>query len=393
MKRETLAMPLVESIREWGIVGAGGAGFPTHVKVAAKAQMVIVNAAECEPLLHKDQEIMANHTEDFLAGLEAVMDAVGAANGLIGIKEKHHELIEQLRAEVGPRVRVTPIADFYPAGDEITLIYETTGKVVKAGALPISQGVIVNNVETLLNVGRARPVITKFLNITGEVERPVTLEVPIGTSFADVLAYAGPKRADFALLVGGPMMGRLCDDIKEPVTKTTSALILLPPDHGLVQRYRVMQSPSQVRRIGKSACDQCTFCTELCPRALLGHPIQPHRAMRSLLFSPVDADTPETHTLFCCECNLCSFVSCPEGLFPGRVCGLNKRAAIAAGAKYEGMIDNTPHPLIGYRRTPSKKLKRMLDLNKFKDVGPRYMAVRLVRKYRRLPSRPSMNSW
>ena len=364
--------PIVSEIKEQGIVGAGGAGFPTHIKLAASASTVIVNAAECEPLIHKDKEIMTHHTAEFFSGLRRVMDAVSAKEGLIGIKGKHKKIIEILNDHAGDTIRVVPVGDFYPAGDEITLIYETTGKVVEAGKLPLSQGVIVNNVETLLNIGRRRPVTTTFITLGGEVEQKITVEVPIGVPIRTLIDYARPTIKDYAVLLGGPMMGRLATDLDEVTTKTSSAIIILPADHTLVRRMQTMGKPEAVRKIGKAACDQCIFCTALCPRYLLGHPIQPHKSMRALMFTPVDSSHAEAHALACCECNLCSMVSCPEGLYPGSVSVLAKRASGAAGLKLDGagFTSNGPHPLIKYRRTPTKKLKRMLDLDRFGDTGP-----------------------
>lgn len=363
---------IVSEIKEHGIVGAGGAGFPTHVKLASEADTIIVNAAECEPLIHKDKEILLHHTADFLSGLKKVMEAASAREGLIGIKGKHTRIIDHLNKHVGDGVRVVELGDFYPAGDEITLIYEATGKVVEAGKLPITQGVIVNNVETLLNIGRGKPVTTTFITLGGEVKNKVTVEVPIGLPIRTLIDYAQPVISDYAVLLGGPMMGRLTTDMDELTTKTSSAINILPEDHVLVQKMRMMGKPDTVRKIGKSACDQCVFCTALCPRHLLGHPIQPHKAMRALMFTPVDQTTPEMHAMACCECNLCTLVSCPEGLYPGSVSSLSKRQAMGAGVKFDSgeFAASGPHPLIKYRRTPTSKIKRALDLNRFGDAGP-----------------------
>lgn len=363
---------IVSQIKEHGIVGAGGAGFPTHVKLASQASTIIVNAAECEPLIHKDKEILLHHTADFLSGLRLVMEAASADTGLIGIKAKHTHLIEHLNKLVGEGVCVVPLGDFYPAGDEITLIYETTGKVVEAGKLPITQGIIVNNVETLLNIGRGKPVTTTFVTLGGDVENRVTVEVPIGLPLRTLIEYARPTISEYAVLLGGPMMGRLATDLGELTSKTSSAINILPKEHILVQRMQTMGKPETVRKIGKSACDQCVFCTALCPRYLLGHPIQPHKAMRSLMFTPTGESVAEMHAMACCECNLCTLVSCPEGLYPGSVSSLSKRFAGASGMKFDAAAfkPNGAHPLIKYRRTPTSKIKRVLDLNRFGDSGP-----------------------
>jgi Na+-translocating ferredoxin:NAD+ oxidoreductase RnfC subunit len=365
-------MDIVNQIKEKGIVGAGGAGFPTHVKLGSNAETIIVNAAECEPLLHKDKEILKLKTETFLSGLRILMKAVNAKKSIIGVKKKNTDLIKHLQPLIDETMELFSLRDFYPSGDEITLIYETTGRIIKAGSLPITEGIVVSNVETILNMGMNTPVLTKFLNVAGRVKRINSFEVPLGISYREIIDYAGPTLDHYSVLVGGPMMGKLIDNLDDVVTKTTSALIILPQDHILVTKYKTIDSPKQVHQIGKAACDQCTFCTELCPRYLLGHPIQPHLAMRSLVFSggPEVTNQADTHTLYCCECNLCSFIACPEGLYPGSVCGSAKRKLNATGVKYKGSISNQAHPLADYRRTPSKKLKRMLSLNQFKDEGP-----------------------
>lgn len=364
-------MDSAKRIQEMGVVGAGGAGFPTHIKVRSQANTVLVNAAECEPLLHKDKQLLIHKRETFFKGLTTVMNAVGARQGLIGIKAKHRSIIDRLQADLPVGVKIRPVEDFYPAGDEITLIRETTGKIIAPGALPISQGIIVMNVESLYNIGRERPVTSKFVNIAGCVENLHTLNVPIGISFRELLAYARPTIEQYAVIEGGPMMGSLVHDLDKTVTKTTAALIVMPQDHILVKKYADMASPKKVNAIGKAACDQCSFCTELCPRYLLGHPIQPHKAMRSLVFhrSEAPGQWHEPHTLFCCQCNLCSFVSCPEGLYPSQVCINKRKEAIAAKCTYDGKLAEGPHPMAEFRKTPSGKLKTMLDLKTFTDSG------------------------
>lgn len=361
-----------QDIKEKGVVGAGGAGFPCYVKVGSQAEIMLVNAAECEPLLHKDMEILLHETDTFLAGLFHAVALSGAKKIIIGIKKKHDQVISYLRTKIPDSVTLFPIRDFYPAGDEITLIYETTGKIVSPGELPITQGVIVNNVETLYNLGKPGPVITKFLTVGGEVEKPVSVDVPIGTPFSEVLKISRPKLESYEVVVGGPMMGMLVKNRNEPVTKTTGGLIVLPKEHILVQRMTTAASEKITNRIGKSSCDQCTFCSELCPRALLGHPIRPHKAMRNLLFTDggVQVDSASAHTLYCCECNLCSVAACPEGLYPSQACIFSKRAAMKEKIHFGGDTSGSVHPLIEYRRTPTKKIKERLDLGRFQDTGP-----------------------
>ena len=358
-------------IKEKGVVGAGGAGFPSYVKFSSEAEILIVNAAECEPLLHKDMEILLHRTDKFLQGLSIASKLTSAQKVIIGIKKKHGDVIRHLEPLLLENIELFQIRDYYPAGDEITLVYETTGRVVAPGQLPLTQNVIVCNVETLYNLAKTGPVTTKFLNIVGEVENPVSVEVPIGTPIGDVLKIARPKLDKFQLVVGGPMMGRLAESLEEPVTKITGGLIVLPEDHILAQQMMTGSLEKNVTRTAKAACDQCSFCTELCPRALLGHPIQPHMTMRNLIFAANSADvgSESTHTLYCCECNLCTTVACPEGLFPAQACTLSKRMVIKREIEFKGDLSGSVHPLVDYRRVPSKRIKERLDLLKFRDEG------------------------
>lgn len=365
-------MPTISDLKENGIVGAGGAGFPTYIKMGSTAEILLVNAAECEPLLHKDKEILSEYTENFFDGLGICRKLTNAKRCIIGIKKKYRELIQRIQACCSLENEIFPLEDFYPAGDEITLIYETTGRVVHAGNLPITQGVIVQNVETIFNIANRRPVTTKFLTVAGDVQNPATFEVHIGTAFKYLIDQANPLPQPFEVLVGGPMMGRLAESLDEPVTKTTGGLIVLPGNHELVLRYKTSDKSGQFTRIGKSACDQCAMCTDLCPRYLLGHPIQPHMTMRSVLFGNdiQKAEQVAAHNLFCCECNLCSLISCPEGLYPAQSCIQNKRKLIKNKQSDSSQAANKAHPLIAYRRTPMKRIMARLGLSGYKNEGP-----------------------
>jgi Na+-translocating ferredoxin:NAD+ oxidoreductase RnfC subunit len=300
---------MIDRLADNGVVGAGGGGFPTAVKLQSPVATVIVNAAECEPLLHKDKELLQHRLEPALAGLRTAMDRTSAREGVIGIKRSHPELIAHVASRAPRDVRVVALADSYPAGDELLLVHEVTGRVVPPGGLPRDVGATVVNVETLVNVGLDLPVTHKYLTVAGAVAAPVTLRVPVGTSVGEVIAAAGgATEVETSVLLGGVMMARLATGLDEPVTKTTGGVVVLPKSHPLVRRHA--QGPAEVARIGRSACDQCRFCTELCPRYLLGHPIEPHRAMLSLGFT-APGDRLIAGTLYCCECNLCSLYACP----------------------------------------------------------------------------------
>ncbi len=358
-----------ERLEELGIVGAGGGGFPASAKFRAQVSTLIANAAECEPLLHKDKELLLHHFEPFVRGMLSAMAMVGAREGVIGIKEKYHEIIDAIDRKVPGGIRVVPLPDVYPAGDEFILVHLVTGRVIPPGGLPKDVDAAVSNVETLMNIGLDRPVTHKYLTVAGAVKNPVTVRVPIGISIGEVLeAAGGPAVSDFGILLGGVMMARPAAGLDVPVTKTTGGIVVLPASHALIRRHNA--SWTQVQRIGRAACDQCRFCTEFCPRFLLGHPIEPHRAMQSLGFTS-GADSMVARTLYCCECNLCTLFSCPEDLDPKNVCAQSKPLARERGLTFKGSPESVqPHPMAEFRRVPMRRLIAKLGLGEFNNVGP-----------------------
>ncbi|HWI59873.1 MAG TPA: 4Fe-4S dicluster domain-containing protein, partial [Bacillota bacterium] len=322
-------MNLVEQVRQAGVIGAGGGGFPTHVKLAAKADTIIVNGAECEPLLHKDAVIMEEQAEALVQGLLLAKEAVGAKEAVVGIKAKKKHAIEAVeKASKGTGVRVHLLGDYYPAGDEYDLVHSVTGRLIPPAGLPIQVGVVVNNVETFVNIAAAaqgKPVTHKMLTIAGAVRSPVTLRVPLGISYRECIEAAGGlTTADPVLCLGGLMMGQTTQDLEAPVAKTTTGVVILPRTHPIIERKL---KPNQVKaRIGKSACDQCRYCTEFCPRFLLGYGVEPHQVMRSLAFTATGAEYWNQWAALCCSCGLCTLYACPEQLYPKEACDDAKSA-------------------------------------------------------------------
>jgi Na+-translocating ferredoxin:NAD+ oxidoreductase RnfC subunit len=361
--------PSLDRIDELGIVGAGGGGFPTAVKFKTQASLLIANAAECEPLLHKDKELLHHHAEPFLRGMQMAMQLVGAREGVVGIKEKYLEIIAALEAAAPADIRVVPLPDCYPAGDEFILVHMVTGRVIPPGGLPKDVDTAVANVETLMNIGLDRPVTHKYLTVAGAVANPVTLRVPVGITIGEVIdAAGGPTVPDFGILLGGVMMAKPAADLNVPVTKTTGGIIVLPAEHALIRRHNAPWM--HIAKIGRSACDQCRFCTEFCPRYLLGHPIEPHRAMQSLGFAE-GANSMVAGTLYCCECNLCTMFACPEDLDPKSVCVQGKPIARERGLTWKGTPDSIePHPMGEFRRVPMRRLIAKLGLGEFLNEGP-----------------------
>jgi Na+-translocating ferredoxin:NAD+ oxidoreductase RnfC subunit len=359
----------IEEIKNFGIVGAGGGGFPAHVKLQSRAEILIMNAVECEPLLHKDKEILLHHADRVLEGFRTAMSLTGATEGIIGIKARHTALIGHLGPKLMEQMRIEPVGDFYPAGDEVTLIHLTTGRLVQPGALPASVGCIVQNVETLFNLAADGPVTDKWLTVAGAVERPATVKVPVGTSFRDVLSLFRITVPSFVVRSGGLMMGSLEKDLDSVVTKTTGGLIVLPADHPCAVAYGRYASERSTVRIAKAACDQCSFCTELCPRYLLGHPVRPETAMRNLMFGGADSERIHPGNAFCCECNLCTLYACPESLDPKGAAVIEKRTARGRNLRWEGRPAK-PHPMMPYRKIPTARLKQRLGAADFRDEGP-----------------------
>ena len=255
---------LSEKLRECGVVGAGGAGFPTCVKAQSRVEFLIANGAECEPLIHKDAELMKHFPSEILAGMTSMMDAVGAAAGRFGIKTKNAESLAALKqSQPSERIEFVMLGDFYPSGDEYELVYSATGRLIPPAGIPLQVGCVVNNVETLYNVCRAaqdQPVTRKFLSVCGAVNQPKSFWAPVGTPFRDLLPLAGGATVDdFGIFVSGIMMGTLTFDLDDVVTKTTAGLVVIPRDHYLMTRRT--RSEQEMNRIGKSACYQCSYCT------------------------------------------------------------------------------------------------------------------------------------
>lgn len=366
-------MNLAELVRLAGVVGAGGGGFPAHVKLSARADTVIANGAECEPLLHKDAAVMEHRPRDVVRGVELAMDAVGATAGFVAIKAKNKHAVETVTAAcAGTRVQVKLLGDYYPAGDEYDLVHSVTGRLIPAAGLPIHAGVVVNNVETLANIAAAadgRPVTLKYLTIAGAVREPVTLAVPVGTSFAECIAAAGGATVpDPVLCLGGMMMGETTTNLDVPVTKTSTGVIVLSREHPVVKRK--FTPPAAQARIGKSACDQCRYCTELCPRFLLGYAVEPHLVMRGLGFNATGQQDWNDWAALCCACGLCTLYSCPEQLFPKEACDDAKAALRAANRKWSGPTTPRAHPMREGRRVPIKALLRKLSLEDLNAPAP-----------------------
>lgn len=363
---------IVKKVMESGVIGAGGAGFPTHVKVNAAAGYCIVNGAECEPLLRVDQQLMAVKASQVIAGLEAVMQATGAAEGIIALKAKYKEAAKALALLIEHKpIRLFTLGDFYPAGDEHVTVYEVLRRTVPEGAIPLKVGCVVSNVESLINVAQAlqgQPVTATYLTITGEVPHPLTLCLPVGTPVQDALALSGLKDCRGKVVIeGGPMMGKVVDDLEQPITKTTKGLIVLPEAHPLVQRKKLTIA-QQVRR-SKAACIQCSRCSDVCPRNMLGHALKPHRIMCSLNYLQGEEDVIKM-SLLCTECGACEY-GCPMELSPRQVNASLKAELAKKGIKLTPAAES-PQPSLTreYAKIPIKRLINRMGLKKYDVPAP-----------------------
>ncbi len=364
---------LSEQLRESGVVGAGGAGFPTYVKAQSQVEYLIANGAECEPLIHKDAELMLHFPAEILAGMTAMMDATGAKTGKFGVKTKNAASIEALQRSLkSDRIEFVLLGDFYPSGDEYELVYSATGRLIPPAGIPLQVGCVVNNVETLYNVNLAQtgaPVTQKFLSVCGAVKEPQSFWVPVGTSFRDLINLAGGATVpDYGIFISGIMMGTLTFDLDDVVTKTTGGLIILPRDHYLMTRRT--RSQQEMHHIGKSACDQCSYCTEFCPRYLLGYEVMPHKVMRSLAFTTTGEEIWNQWAELCCACGICTLYACPEDLYPKEACDRGKRDRRAAGLKFVQQKPVEPHPMKEYRRVPLAQLRKRLQVEEYEREAP-----------------------
>lgn len=370
-------MELLDKVKQAGIVGAGGAGFPTHAKLNANAEFILMNGAECEPLLRVDQQLMEIYPKEIIKGFEMAGRHVGAKKGIIGVKGKHVEVIEILNAEIknlglSDYIEVGVLKDVYPAGDEQVLVYELTGRVVPEAGIPIQVGCVVVNSETALNIYRAnegQSVVDTYVTLAGDIPNRETFKVPVGTPIKDVLALSGiTDFTDYKVIGGGPMMGPVLDNLDGYITKKDKGFIILKADHPLIRKKSVTME--QARRVNRAACEQCRMCTDMCPRYLLGHATQPHKMMRAMSY-----ETPELEDKMiahlCCQCNLCNLFSCPAGLYPKDSNNYYREKLLAAGMRYKtNQTKFYPRSARNMRLLPSKRLIARLGLKEFDKSAP-----------------------
>jgi Na+-translocating ferredoxin:NAD+ oxidoreductase RnfC subunit len=269
-------------------------------------------------------------------------------------------------------MEVGELPDIYPAGDEQVLVYELTGRTVPEAGIPIQVGCVVINSETALNVYNAsqgKAVTEKYITIAGDIPNRCTVKVPVGTPIIDVLKLSGIENFDgYAVIDGGPMMGPVMSCLDGYITKKHKGFVILKKQHHLIRKKSV--TPEQARRVNRSSCEQCRMCTDMCPRYLIGHDMQPHKMMRALSYRLDDLEGQKT-AMLCCQCNLCELFSCPAGLFPKNANLHFKDKLAEQNIRYTPVkTEFTARKNREYRLIPSKRLIARLGLHDFDKPAP-----------------------
>ncbi len=293
---------LIDIIREAGIVGMGGASFPTHVKLSGgmgKVDTIIINAGECEPYITADDRLCREYPRELVSGIRIIMKILGLGEAHIGIEDNKSEAILALKANVadsGIQVKVLPAK--YPQGAEKQLIQAVTGRQVPSGGLPVEVGCAVFNIATCKAIHDAvyegMPLIRRIVTVSGDIlMAPKNLLVPIGTSYNDLIEACGHSENPYKILSGGPMMGIAQFDLSVPTIKACNAVTVL----GRQNRFSIKEPH----------CIRCGRCVDVCPMHLM--PVLMYKA----LYSNELEEMEKTHLMDCCECGCCAY-NCPAGV-------------------------------------------------------------------------------
>ena len=318
---------LIAIIREAGLVGMGGASFPTHVKLSGavgKVDTIIINAGECEPYITSDDRLCREHPQQVIGGIQVIMKILGLQQAHIGIEDNKPEAIRSLKAHVADSgVQVDVLPAMYPQGAEKQLIQSITGRQVPSGGLPVAVGCAVFNAASCKAIYDAvyegMPLIRRIVTVSGDIlMEPKNLLVPIGTSYIDLINACGLSENPYKVLSGGPMMGAAQFDLAVPTIKACNAVTVL----GKKNRFAV-EDPH---------CIRCGKCIDVCPMRLVP------ALMYQTLFSNDLELIKASNLLDCCECGCCAY-NCPAGVplvlafRSGKQKLTDARAAAAAAAK------------------------------------------------------------
>ena len=374
---------LKQLLKDNGVVGAGGAGFPSYCKLAEGADTLLINAVECEPLLYTSYTLMQERIRDIVVGMRAVMEYGKIARGLLAVKDYRAKKLGYADGqELAPGVFIKYIPNVYPMGDEINLIYTATGRVVPPGQLPITRGVIVFNTETIYNIGLVvqfnQPVTKTYLTISGDTPKAYCVKVPVGMKISEVLKIMNVKVPDTHVVIdGGPSMGTIVNLATDVVKKPCSGLLILPKTIPAVAN-KLRTKEDNFRR-ASSVCCQCNRCTDMCPRHLLGYPLEPHKMVRSTLSAAMaDPELIKTATM-CCGCDICSTLACCQEISPMQI--IKEYKGILAKNRMKYVADPneqfTPSPDREARMVSAGKWKEMLGVAKYDKFPPIYVEEKL----------------
>ena len=360
-------------IKDSGVAGAGGAGFPSYAKLSDRADTVILNCAECEPLFRLHRQLLRRYSFEIITTLDKICESLGATQFIVAMKKGYQSTAEAVERDIASfkKGKVKYLHEVYPAGDEIILIYDSVGRTVPAGGLPIDVGVIVYNVETVLNIYRAmqgEKVTHKYVTVGGAVKNPKTYLVPIGTPLTKLVELSGGvTEENTVLLSGGPMTGKIAKT-GEAVTKTTNGVLALPRDNPVIMQRK--QNVAVLKRRTMSACCQCRMCTDMCPRHLIGYPIEPHRFMRGVKYDDNFHTEAFLNTQYCSQCGICEMVACKQGLNPRTLIGFAKNQIQKNGLKRLEKLEAVPLKERDLRRLTTARLRQKLGLEKYNNASP-----------------------
>ncbi len=375
-------MDIIEKIREAGIVGEGGAGFPTHVKANCRAECVIANGAECEPLLRVDQQIMQYFPERVADGVALLMEQTGATRGVIVLKDHYKEAISALEKVIAGRngIELHIMQSTYPAGDEQMIVYSVMKRVVPTGGLPVDVGAVVSNVSTLADISMANkgtPFTEKYVTVGGAVKQPVTVRVPIGTSGEELIKAAGGlTNPNCVFIIGGPCMGRVSETTNFPVTKTTGGLLAIPRSHPILQK----KDEEINLKLIQAVCCQCSMCTQICPRNALGLRVEPHKAMRTIAAGNNLLGDSMNGIFSCCDCGICTYYACNFGLKPSKVMQSLKQGFSKAGIKPKKEVFTTVDSGLELKKLPVSRLIDRMGISEYDVPAPMKRELLSVQK-------------
>ncbi len=359
---------LIKLLREYGVIGAGGGGFPTYRKFSFEnLSILIINCVECEPLLYSDYFLVKERNEEVVFALRRLQEIFNFSEIYFAIKKKRYELkdiLEKKEIKNVKNLKFFLFEDIYPAGDEQIIIKAIKNITLPSFKLPGDFGIVVLNLQTLVHISealRGMGVIRRFVTVSGYVRKPSVFDVPIGTQVKDLIELAGGYSVEKPVIfAGGAMMGEIVGE-SFSIRKGTTGIVVLSDNSILVREKKI--NCEIFSKKAKSVCDQCMECTFFCSRNLIGKKVTPHLIMRYSedYLKGVKEIPPEVFN--CSECGLCYVYSCPLGLSPRKVIKFLKEKAV------RGEVENLEGDKnFLFKIPPSYKIKNRLELEDIKPV-------------------------